>query len=90
MARFSEKKGPIGFVGWANAGSSRSTITWLSSAAIRCRGPHTPYRAIAISDPSCPSVIAPRLNNGIAGTSVASQLLLDREIADLRSVAVHD
>ena len=69
VAASSEKKGPIGFVGRSNAGSSRSTITWLNRAAMRWRRPHTPYSAIAISEPSCPSVMAPRLNSGISGTS---------------------
>ena len=32
-ARPSEKKGPIGLVGFPNAGSSASTTTWVTTAA---------------------------------------------------------
>ena len=64
------KKGPIGFVGRDSAGSRGSTSTWVmmdTAPEISCL--HTSLSARQMRLPSCPWVMAPRVNSGSAGTS---------------------
>ena len=68
----SVKNGPIGLLGWANAGSLRSTTMWVTTeTAPEISRPQTSCRARQIRLPRAPWVIAPRENSGCAGTSRA-------------------
>src|ERR1700752_106968 len=66
------RKGPIGLVGWAKAGSAGWTVTWVTTAAGRTRGhPDTRRSASEMRLPICPWVIAPRVKSGWGGTTPA-------------------
>ncbi len=92
-ARPSEKKGPIGLVGFPNAGSSASTTTWVTTAATarRAVGGHQGV-ADGLRDQVAELALGHRAEHeqGLRRHLAADRLLGHRERPHLRSVAVHD
>ena len=65
-------------------------MTWLSTAAIGCRRPHTPVQRDRDQRPELALGHRAEAEQRHLRHLVAAHLLLDRQIADLRPVAVDD
>ena len=92
-AWISDMNTPIGFVGFAKAGSCRSTTVWVTTTATCLFSPrdlNSFRRALCNMYPMAPCVFTPPIIQRFRGQLTFRYLALPIEKADLGTVAVSD